>query len=69
MFADDTNISASGETIDVICERLNSDLNKIHQWLLDNKLTLKTKPNYYMTIGSAQRISNITNEPKITMGG
>ena len=51
------------------CERFSSDLNKIHQWLLDNKLTLNKDKTEYMIIGSAQRISKITNEPKITIGG
>ena len=56
MFADDTNISPSGAIIDDICEHLNSDLDKIHQRLPDNKLTLNKDKTEYMIIASAQRI-------------
>jgi hypothetical protein len=40
MFADDTNISTNGKTNDELQERINADLENVHQWLLENKLTL-----------------------------
>ena len=42
MFADDTNIglSSHGASIREINENLNENLEKVHQWLLSNKLTL-----------------------------
>jgi hypothetical protein len=43
MFADDTNISTQGKTDTEIQERLNTDLENVHQWLTSNKLTLNTK--------------------------
>ena len=39
MFADDTNISTQGTTEYEIQERLNADLENVHQWLVANKLT------------------------------
>ena len=39
MFADDTNLTASGNTITNIEVKLNK-LDLEHQWLLANKLTL-----------------------------
>ena len=41
MFADDTNLTASGNTITELHNKLNNDLENIHQWLQANKLTLK----------------------------
>jgi hypothetical protein len=40
MFEDDTNISASAESVDVFGDKLNSDLSNIYQRLVANKLTL-----------------------------
>ena len=64
MFADDTNISTHGDTGNEIQERLNADLENVHQWLLANKLTLNKQKKEYMIIGSRQRISNKIGDPK-----
>ena len=69
MFADDTNISTNGKTNDELQERINVDLENIHQWLLANKLTLNKDKTEYMIIGSRQRISNLVlTDPKIELG-
>jgi hypothetical protein len=68
MFADDTNISTNGKTNDELQERINVDLENIHQWLLANKLTLNKDKTEYMIIGSRQRISNFVTDPKIELG-
>ena len=68
MFADDTNISTQGTTEHEIQERLNADLENVHQWLVANKLTLSKQKTEYMIIGSRQRISNIITDPKIELG-
>ena len=68
MFADDTNISTHGDTGNEIQERLNADLENVHQWLLANKLTLNKQKTEYMIIGSRQRISNRIGDPKIELG-
>ncbi|CAB4034888.1 Hypothetical predicted protein, partial [Paramuricea clavata] len=67
MFADDTNISTHGDTGNEIQERLNADLENVHQWLLANKLTLNKQKTEYMIIGSRQRISNKIGDPKIEL--
>ena len=51
MFADDTNLRASGDTITELYNKLNNDLENIHQWLLANKLTLNTSKTEYMMVG------------------
>ena len=68
MFADDTNISTQGTTEYEIQERLNADLENVYQWLVANKLTLNKQKTEYMIIGSRQRISHITTDPKIELG-
>ena len=68
MFADDTNISTNGKTNDELQERINMDLENVHQWLLANKLTLNKDKTEYMIIGSRQRISNLVTDPKIELG-
>ena len=60
MFANDTNISTNGKTNDELQERINVDLENVHQWLLANKLTLSKDKTEYMIISSRQRISNFT---------
>ena len=49
--------------------RLNSDLNKILKWLLANILALNVSKTEYMIVVSRQRISQIVNDPKVTVGG
>ena len=51
-----------------IQERLNADLENVHQWLVAHKRTLNKQKTEYMIIGSRQRISNIVNDPKIELG-
>ena len=68
MFADDTNISSCGANVHEINERLNENLEKVHQWLLANKLTLNSEKTEYMIIGSKQRLANIINDPQIELG-
>ena len=68
MFADDTNLTASRDTITNIEVKLNKDLENIHQWLLANKLTLHMDKTEYMIAGSRQRINKIENDPDIRLG-
>ena len=43
LFADDTNLTISGTTATEIQDNLEIELNKVHMWLLANKLTLNAK--------------------------
>ena len=45
LFADDTNLTTSGISVEVVQGRLNEDMEKVHRWLLANKLTLNIKKN------------------------
>ena len=65
MFADDTNLTASGSTSTELHKKLSNDLENIHQWLLANKLTLNTSKTEYMIAGSRQRLGKIDDEAEI----
>ena len=43
LFADDTNIFISGENINVLCKKLNEELECIREWLCYNKLSLNVR--------------------------
>ena len=68
LFADDTNLTVSGVTATEIQDNLEIELNKVHMWLLANKLTLNAKKNEFMLIGSRQRLSQITADPILSIG-
>ena len=68
MFADDTNLTASGNTITELHNKLNNDLENIHQWLLANKLTLNTSKTEYMMVGSRQKLGKGEDDTHIKLG-
>lgn len=69
MFADDTNLTTNGKRVEDMQEDLNTDLEKVHRWLLANKLTLNKEKNEYMIIGSRQRLVKSNTDLTITIGG
>ena len=48
LFADDTNVFISGENINVLCNKLNQELECIREWLCCNKLSLNVSKTHYM---------------------
>ena len=68
LFADDTNLSVRGATAGEIGEKLEFDLNNVHNWLLTNKLTLNVKKTEYMLIGSRQKLSQVKIDPDLHIG-
>ena len=48
LFADDTNIFASGTNIDELCKNINSELEKLNEWFITNKLSLNVSKTSYM---------------------
>ena len=57
-----------GKSQEDIQIKLNGDLQHIHNWLLANKLTLNIDKSEYMIVGSRQRLSNIIDNPVISIG-
>ena len=56
LFADDTNVFISGENIDVLCSRLNEELECIREWLCCNKLSLNVSKTHYMIFTPRNKI-------------
>jgi hypothetical protein len=68
MFADDTNLTTHGDSSDEVITKINVDLERVHQWLLANRLTLKKEKTEYMIIESRQRLAKIENEQELKLG-
>ena len=66
LFADDTNLTASGNSIADVELAVNSDLDNLRNWLIANKLSLNVAKTEFMLIGSPQMIRNVSNfQPNI----
>ena len=57
LFVDDTDLTVCGFTSHEIQENLKIELNKVHLWLLANKLTVNIKKTDYMFFGARQKSS------------
>ena len=68
MFADDTNITAAGKSINETEKFLNLDLNCIKTWLSANKISLNIAKTEYVLIGPRNRISSLEYEPNVVIG-
>ena len=49
-------------------QKLNTDLENVHKWLISNKLTLNVEKTEYMIIGSRNRLNQIHSNPEIVIG-
>ena len=61
LFADDTNLTASGDSIPHLETAVNSDLENLRKWLIANRLTLNVAKTEFMLIGSKQIIKSISD--------
>ena len=61
LFADDTNLTASGDSIPRLETAVNSDLENLRKWLIANRLTLNVAKTEFMLIGSKQMIKSISD--------
>ena len=59
LFADDTNLTAAGETIEEVELAMNNDLLRIKEWLLANKLSLNVAKTEFLLIGSHHKLNNL----------
>jgi hypothetical protein len=57
MFADDTSISYSADSLEELQNVINSELKNLNDWLIANKLSLNMTKTEFMIIGSRQRIN------------
>ena len=67
MLADNTQIDASSNNIELIANTLNEDLANVSDWMKANKLSLNTSKTEYMIIGSHKRLHQIQSIPPIIL--
>ena len=68
MFADDTNVSTSAESVEKLETQLNFELDNIYRWLVANRLTLNVSKTECMIIGSRHNLGKIEKDPIIKIG-
>ena len=56
MFADDTNLTASANSLTDLEAAANSDLENLRKWLIANRLSLNVAKTEFMLIGSKPMI-------------
>ena len=61
LFADDTNLTASANSMTDLETAVNSDLENLRKWLIANKLSLNVAKTEFMLIGSKPMIKNISD--------
>ena len=68
LFADDTNLTASGVSVTDLEDAVNSELENLRKWLIANKLSLNVAKTEFMLIGSKQMVKNISNfQPNVVI--
>ena len=66
LFADDTNLTVAGESIEEVELAMNNDLHCVHKWMLANKLSLNSSKTEFLLIHSNHRLKNLyINQPNI----
>ena len=58
LYADDTSAFLQGSTLDNIIELANNELDKIHDWLKANKLSINIKKSKYMVFSKRKICEN-----------
>lgn len=65
LFADDTTIYASDTNLTRLSITINTELNKLYDWLISNQLTLNLKKTKYIIFHSNRKNINTSIEIKI----
>ena len=61
LFADDSNFYASHSDINTLLSHMNNELNKVHNWISSNKLTLNIAKTHYVIFHRKRIPSNLTS--------
>ena len=67
LFADDTNVFLSGDSVDEMILTMNIEIKKITDWTVANKLSINIKKTHYMIFTTKRRTVNTNNN--ITING
>ena len=61
LYADDTVIYFSGDNINDVVNKLQTDLSKFGTWCESNKLTVNTKKSNFVVYGTMTKVSKVQN--------
>ncbi len=64
---DDTNLSFQGKSTTEVENKINTDLENVHKWLIANKLTLSQEKTECMLVSSRQRLQQFLSNPQIVI--
>ena len=67
MYADDTQIFSSSYDANELVVKLNSDLSRVRNWLIENKLQMHPSKSKLMLIGSSYNLSNKNTEQPVVI--
>ena len=67
LFADDSNLVATGANIQEVESNVNQELPKLIEWLRSNRLSLNIKKTHVMVFG--KKFNNLGYKPKIMIDG
>ena len=54
--------------MNIIEDKLNADLERLHVWLRSNRLSLNVVTSEYVAIASRNRLNNLSSDPVVTIG-
>ena len=67
MYADDTHITYAGSDLHLIQSSLSHGVEKLSNWLVSDRLALKTIKTEFMLIGSRQRSSTLSDTLELSI--
>ena len=69
LFADDTSLMASADSLSLLQSKMNSQVHKVQDWLLANKLSVHyVKKSQYMLVNYLDSIADTEGSFKLEMG-
>ena len=68
MFADDTVLYCSYKSPEELQQKMNTDLERVCDWLKMNHLTINIKKSKFMLIGNSQRLARLSSSLVVTVG-
>ena len=63
LFADDTSLTVAGKDLDLLLQRVNSELPAIYKWFCSNRLTLNLSKTKYLVFQPRQKINSNLHPP------
>ena len=68
-YADDSTLSATGENIEIINDKLTENCQVVSNWMLSNQLKLNASKTHIMTLGTSVRLLQPGNMVNVVMDG